>query len=91
VTAVAGGGKWLVMSLRTNAAKTSAADVMKKLARNLGQGGGHRTKAGGAIKLESGSAAEVDRIREVLRRRYLRAVGVKSPRGSRLLPKPAGK
>ena len=83
VTAIA--GDKLVLSLRTSAAKASAADVMRRLLRNLGEGGGHRTKAGGFIKLETGTPAEVERIRKLLWARYLRAVGIKTSRGQKLI------
>ena len=77
----------LVLSIRTsNTSKLSAADMARKLLRTIGEGGGHRTKAGGFLRLETGSAAEVDRLREVLRRRYLRALGIKGQRGQKLVP-----
>ncbi len=75
----------LVLSLRTSSPK-SAADVMRRLLRHIGDGGGHRTKAGGGIPLETGSDAEIERIRTQLRRRFLRSLGIKSSRGSRLVP-----
>ncbi|HEV8291653.1 MAG TPA: DHH family phosphoesterase [Tepidisphaeraceae bacterium] len=84
VTAV--NGQSLAMSLRTSNNKGSAADVMKKLLRNLGDGGGHRTKAGGSILMEGGSSAEVDRLREILKRRLLRALNIKMSRGEQLVP-----
>lgn len=84
VTAVMGDA--LVLSLRTNRGKLSAADIMRRLLRNLGEGGGHRTKAGGYIPLANASATEVDRQRELLRRRLLRALAIKVPRGQRLVP-----
>jgi nanoRNase/pAp phosphatase (c-di-AMP/oligoRNAs hydrolase) len=78
--------KSLVLSLRTSSTKMSAADMMKRLVRNLGDGGGHRTKAGGGIKLETGSAAEIERLRNTLRRRYLRSLGQKpQTRGNKLV------
>jgi nanoRNase/pAp phosphatase (c-di-AMP/oligoRNAs hydrolase) len=80
------GGKALVCSLRTSVAKGSAADMMRRLLRNIGDGGGHRTKAGGYIRLETGSAAEVDRRRDQLRRRFLRALNIKPARAQRLVP-----
>jgi nanoRNase/pAp phosphatase (c-di-AMP/oligoRNAs hydrolase) len=81
----------LVMSIRTsNTSKLSAADMARKVLRNIGEGGGHRTKAGGFLRLETGSAAEVDRLREMLRRRYLRALGIKGQRGQKLVPNRAG-
>jgi len=76
----------LVLSIRTSGNKLSAADMARKLLRQIGEGGGHKTKAGGFIKLETGSAAEVDRYREMLRRRYLRALNIKGHRGQRLVP-----
>ena len=90
VTAV--NGQSLAMSLRTSANKGSAADVMKKLLRNLGDGGGHKTKAGGSILMEGGSPAEVDKLREILRRRLLRALNIKMSKGHPLIPQmPRGK
>ena len=84
VTAV--NGLSLQLSLRTSSSRMSAADVMRRLIRKLGEGGGHRTKAGGSIALETGNAAEVERIRKVLRRRLLRAVKIPMSRGARLVP-----
>lgn len=40
----------VVLSLRTRAKERSAADVMHKIIARLGEGGGHRTKAGGFIR-----------------------------------------
>jgi nanoRNase/pAp phosphatase (c-di-AMP/oligoRNAs hydrolase) len=83
----------LVLSLRTRSAKRTAADTIRRLLRDLGEGGGHRTKAGGYIKLSSPTptAAEVDRHRNTLRRRFLRALHIKSQRPQRLVPKPPTK
>ena len=77
----------LVLSLRTNNSKMSAADLMRRILRQLGEGGGHRTKAGGAIPLTTGTATEIDRFRHLIRRRYLRALRIKSGRGQRLVPR----
>jgi len=85
VTAVL--GSYLVMSLRTYpGGKMSAADLMRRLVRGLGEGGGHRSKAGGGIKLKEGTQAEIDRLREILRRRYLRNLGIKGARAQKLIP-----
>ena len=84
VTAVS--GQALLLSLRSSSSKLSAADMMRRLMRHLGEGGGHRSKAGGMVMLETGSTAEVERLREILRRRYLRALKIKSARGQRLVP-----
>lgn len=77
----------LVISLRTSGAKMTAAEMIRRLLRGQGDGGGHRTKAGGYIALESDTPAEVDRKRAMLRRRLLRALGIKSTPGKRLIPK----
>jgi nanoRNase/pAp phosphatase (c-di-AMP/oligoRNAs hydrolase) len=79
--------KSLVLSLRTSS-EGSASDVARRLLRNLGEGGGHRTKAGGSIPLQSGTPAEVERLRTLLRRRLLRALKIPPSRGQRLVPRP---
>src|SRR5665213_2418431 len=76
----------LMLSLRTSNSKMSAADIMRRLTKTLGEGGGHRSKAGGAIKLETGSATESERIRTILWRRYLRALKIPFSRGQKLVP-----
>lgn len=85
VTAVTDGK--LVLSLRTSDPKASAAEVMRRLLSKLGEGGGHRTKAGGFVRLTTGSAAEIDALRKKLWRRFLRAIGLKPARGQKLIPK----
>lgn len=77
----------LVISLRTSSKTMSAADMIRKLLRHAGEGGGHRTKAGGFIPLSTGSAAEITRLHEMLRRRYLQALHIKPSRGQRLVGK----
>jgi len=84
VTAVSGSN--LVMSLRAGTDKKSAADVMRRLVRNIGEGGGHKTKAGGLVPMENGSDAEIDRLRKTLRRRLLRALRIRMSRGQKLVP-----
>jgi nanoRNase/pAp phosphatase (c-di-AMP/oligoRNAs hydrolase) len=84
VTAV--NGNRLILSLRTSSPK-SAADLMRRLVKKLGEGGGHRTKAGGVIPLANATPGEVERIRTILRRRYLRALNVQVSRGQRLVPR----
>ncbi|HEX8524355.1 MAG TPA: DHH family phosphoesterase [Tepidisphaeraceae bacterium] len=83
----------LVLSLRVTPAganRITAAELMKRLVKGLGEGGGHRTKAGGMIPLSTGSPTEIERIRATIRRRYIRAVGAHLSRGQRLVPKPGG-
>ena len=75
----------MVISLRTNNAKFSAGELMRRLMKKLGEGGGHRTKAGGFIELENGSAAEIERLRSTLKRRLLRALKIRMSRGQKLV------
>jgi nanoRNase/pAp phosphatase (c-di-AMP/oligoRNAs hydrolase) len=77
----------LIISLRTNGPRVSAGEMMRRLVRDIGEGGGHRTKAGGFIRLENGTAAEVDRLRTTLKRRLLRSLKIRMSRGQRLVPK----
>jgi nanoRNase/pAp phosphatase (c-di-AMP/oligoRNAs hydrolase) len=77
----------MIMSLRTSSKTISAVDVMRKLIRNIGEGGGHRLKAGGYIPLSNGSPTEIARLRDVLKRRFLRFLKIRNTRGSRLVPK----
>jgi hypothetical protein len=81
-------GSTLILSLRTYpGGKMSAAELMGRLVRGLGEGGGHRSKAGGGIKLKENTPAEVERLRNVILRRYLRNLGIKGARAQRLIPK----
>jgi nanoRNase/pAp phosphatase (c-di-AMP/oligoRNAs hydrolase) len=84
VTAVFNGA--LVMSLRTNSMKLSAADLIKRIVRDIGDGGGHRAKAGGGIKLANGTPTEIERLRGIVRRRFLRSLRIAQSRGQRLVP-----
>jgi nanoRNase/pAp phosphatase (c-di-AMP/oligoRNAs hydrolase) len=77
----------LIMSLRTSSKTMSAVDVMRKLTRNIGEGGGHRLKAGGYIPLANGSPTEIARLRDVLKRRYLKFLKIRNTPGQRLVPK----
>jgi nanoRNase/pAp phosphatase (c-di-AMP/oligoRNAs hydrolase) len=81
-----GQGATLVLSLRTSNPKLSAGDIMRRLLRDIGEGGGHRTKAGGVVRLENGSPTEIERLRVIIRRRYLRALKISPSRGQKLIP-----
>ncbi len=83
VTAVDGRG--LVMSLRTYNPKFSAATLMSRLVRDLGEGGGHRTKAGGHIPLPQVTDSQIERVRKKVIRRYFRALGIDRPRPQKLV------
>ncbi|HEY8665125.1 MAG TPA: DHH family phosphoesterase [Tepidisphaeraceae bacterium] len=78
-------GSTLMLSLRTSAAKPSAAEMMRRLVKKIGQGGGHRTKAGGGIPLQNTIPAEIARVRGILRRRLLRALNIQTSHAQRLV------
>lgn len=75
----------MVLSLRTNDAKRSASDVARKLLKGIGEGGGHKAKAGGFIPLNGTEPAEIERVKKLLVRRYLRVLGIQKAKGQRLV------
>jgi nanoRNase/pAp phosphatase (c-di-AMP/oligoRNAs hydrolase) len=75
----------LIFSLRSSDPKRSAGQIARRLIRNLGEGGGHRTKAGGYVPLENGTPTEIERIRTTMRKRLLRAINLKGTRGQKLV------
>lgn len=74
-----------VLSIRTSDARLSAADMAKRLLNGIGEGGGHRTKAGGFIPLPENTPAEIDRIRKTLTRRLLRILHISKSHGKKLV------
>jgi nanoRNase/pAp phosphatase (c-di-AMP/oligoRNAs hydrolase) len=76
----------LIFSLRTSDPKRSAGEIARRLIRKIGEGGGHRTKAGGYVRLENGTPTEIDRVRTTMRTRLLRALNIKPSRGQKLVP-----
>ena len=92
VTALTGSGNdegrpdRMVVSARTHSPTISAGEIMRRAMDGLGEGGGHRTKAGGVVKLENGTPTEIERVRLDLRRRFLRALKIDDDtRGRRMM------
>jgi len=75
----------MILSLRTSSPR-SAADVIRRILRKIGEGGGHRTKGGGFINTVGCTPAEVDDLRKLIWNRYLRVLGMKPAKGIRLVP-----
>ncbi len=76
----------LIFSVRVGKLDVSAGDVLRRALHGLGEGGGHRTKAGGQIRLENGTTTEIERVRLDLRRRLFLALKVPiKTRGRRLI------
>lgn len=76
----------LVLSIRTSDPKLSAADLIRHLLNKLGEGGGHRTKAGGMIKLDPPND-DPDELRQLLKKRLLKRLNITSNKGKRLIPR----
>lgn len=73
----------LILSLRNELPRTSAGELMRRIVNKIGDGGGHRTKAGGQIKLE-GNPTPIDKLQATLKRRLLRCLSITNTRGVRL-------
>jgi len=84
VTAVYDGK--LVVSIRTADPKMSAADLIRHLLAKLGEGGGHRTKAGGMIKLDT-CREDTEELRHLLKKRMLKLLNLPATKGKRLIPR----
>lgn len=80
----------MVISLRASITSAlSAADAMARLIRGLGEGGGHRTKAGGFVPLGNPlDVAQVEKIRTLLRNRLLKVLGIPTSKATPLVPAP---
>lgn len=85
VTAVSGQG--LVLSLRTDTPEPLAGAVMSRLICGVGKGGGHPTKAGGYAVLADTTPESMVRMRETLKRRLLKALGVRHAKAHPLIPR----
>ena len=77
----------LVLSLRTRSKAVSAVDVVRKITREIGTGGGHRLKAGGFVELAGKAPLDVH---HTLVRRLLRALHIRGGVGQRLVPTTPG-
>jgi nanoRNase/pAp phosphatase (c-di-AMP/oligoRNAs hydrolase) len=73
-----------VFSLRTQSTHKSAGEVARRITSGIGDGGGHFTKAGGALALTSHDATLIESHRKMLHRRLLRCLHVKIGRGTKL-------
>jgi hypothetical protein len=78
-------GSDLILSARTEKNAGSAVTLLVDTVDGLGGAGGHEHRAGGKIPNVAG-ATRADELHDELRRRWLKACGVKRKRGSRLIP-----
>jgi nanoRNase/pAp phosphatase (c-di-AMP/oligoRNAs hydrolase) len=73
-----------VFSVRTKSTDRSAGEVARRISDGLGDGGGHLTKAGGAIVLKHNTAREIAAMRTRLGRRLLRCLEIPVSHGAKL-------
>ena len=73
-----------VFSLRTKTTEKSAGELARQISDGLGDGGGHLTKAGGAIVLPGPSAGDFDALHARLTRRLLRCMKIPAGHAAKL-------
>ena len=75
---------WL--SLRATRTGSNAGELMRRLVRGIGTGGGHETSGGGQVPLGKADAKKRKAIRRKIRDRYYRAIGIARGRSRKLVP-----
>jgi nanoRNase/pAp phosphatase (c-di-AMP/oligoRNAs hydrolase) len=75
----------VLLSVRTTDAGGDATELMRKAIDGLGYGGGHRRRAGGKLTVPQRADRITEDLQTELRTRWLRACGIDSQRGSRLV------
>lgn len=75
----------LLLSIRTRSKDRSAADVIRVVLSRLGEGGGHRAKAGGHVRLGGHPGIDLEKVRRKVWRRFLCAVGLKPGKATKLV------
>jgi nanoRNase/pAp phosphatase (c-di-AMP/oligoRNAs hydrolase) len=76
--------KCMVLSLRTSGETPHAEQVIKRIVSRRGTGGGHLTYAGGQIPLKKETKTEALELERLVRRRFLRSLGIQDTKGSYL-------
>lgn len=77
----------ILLSLRTSENGADAGELMHKLVRGRGTGGGHDAMSGGQLPLERGSAREISEIERVVVKRYAELLGMSGEPRRRLVRK----
>jgi nanoRNase/pAp phosphatase (c-di-AMP/oligoRNAs hydrolase) len=75
----------LVISLRTDEPKLLAGSLLKSLLRGIGEGGGHKQKAGGFARPAANGPAAMKKLRQTLLHRLARRLRLDLRHGERLL------
>lgn len=76
----------LLLSVRTEHEQDDAAQLVREVLDGLGQGGGHRRRAGGKISGTGPGRKITEDLQDELRNRWLDVCGVDRQRGTRLVP-----
>lgn len=73
-----------VFSLRTKSTQRSAGEVARRISEDLGDGGGHLTKAGGALRAAHETQTDLHDLRIRFAKRLMRCLKVPIGRGTKL-------
>ena len=76
----------LIFSLRTKRANQNAGVMARRLAKGWGFAGGHGMVAGGQIPLDESLPEKEEKMRDALKKRFLRILGLDAVPEERLLP-----
>ncbi|MCO6454272.1 MAG: DHH family phosphoesterase [Pirellulaceae bacterium] len=80
-------GPDLVLSVRTGKDAGNAAELVRRVVRGMGHGGGHEHRAGGKIPNVGLAGQSIELVHNELRSRWREACGFSQQRGTRLVAK----
>ncbi|HUT31066.1 MAG TPA: DHH family phosphoesterase [Sedimentisphaerales bacterium] len=78
----------MLLSLRTQDTQRRADEIIRRIVRGIGTGGGHASMAGGQIPLDKRAAPSRTRLGRMVCRRFLQALEVANRRGKSLIRTP---
>ena len=78
-------GNQMLLSVRAAGDGGDAGDVMRKIVSGKGTGGGHRAMAGGQIVVEGTTNKDRHRLENLVKNRFLRALGISARKGEKLV------
>jgi len=77
----------LFVSVRTDSAEQSAAELVRAALKGLGRGGGHTHRAGGRVQGVARDGKIPETLQDQIRSQWLKVTGVDRQRGTRLVPR----
>jgi len=84
-------GQRVVLSARAARSNARAGELLREAVGDLGNAGGHERRAGGCVVLNDVTSTSLDRLRQELTRRCVRAFGASSAIPSPLVPTSASR